>query len=256
MTTIQLTDQDRRRLADLGVELGRSITRVSERCAFEAPCVVAGQIGPSFEIAVGAFSYTQGGLFSRVRIGRYCSIAPEVSMGAASHPTAWLSTSPFQYRKDWRGWGTLAENVYGEADASWNPRSFSTVPRSTNIGDDVWIGQRAVVLPGVNVGSGAVIGAHSVVTRDVPPFSVVAGAPARVIRYRFPEQTIERLIKSDWCSYAPWHMKNIKFDDINQALDQIEDLHGSGTPKWNPGWKTVTDLDNPLDEAAVISGSQ
>lgn len=118
-------------------------------------------------------------------IGQFCSIANQVAIGGGRHPVDWVGTSPVFYE----GRDSIA-------------RKFSTFPRPspprTRIGNDVWIGYRAIIMQGVTIGDGAVVGAGSVVTRDVPPYAIVGGSPARLIRYRFDQPLREALLESRW----------------------------------------------------------
>jgi virginiamycin A acetyltransferase len=127
----------------------------------------------------------------RLRIGRYCAIATGAMfvMNGGNHRTAGISTFPFPIFESWRGkWD-------GEFDF---PSRGDTV-----IGNDVWIGHDALVMPGVTVGDGAIIATRSVVTRDVPPYAIVGGNPARVIRTRFDETTVARLLHIAWWDWSP-----------------------------------------------------
>lgn len=122
---------------------------------------------------------------SATDIGHFCSIANQVVIGGGRHPVEWAGMSPVFYE--------------GRDSVT---KKFSTFerpePMRTSIGSDVWIGYRAIIMQGVTVGHGAVVGAGSVVTRDVPPYAIVAGSPARLIRYRFEEQLREALLASRW----------------------------------------------------------
>lgn len=123
-----------------------------------------------------------------VDVGAYCSIADSVYIGGREHPTDWVSTSP------------VFENVGHSGVSKRFARLEVPRPRRTVIGNDVWIGHAAVIKAGVHVGDGAVIGAASVVTKDVPPYAIVAGNPARVVRYRFDEHIIAELLRTHWWS--------------------------------------------------------
>lgn len=124
----------------------------------------------------------------RLRIGRFTAIAPGVTilMPGGNHPMSGPSTYPF--------------TMFG---GEWMERTLDTFlaieqPGDTVIGNDVWIGREAMILPGVAIGDGAVIGARSVVTKDVAPYAIVAGNPARTIRTRFPDDEIELLLRIRW----------------------------------------------------------
>lgn len=151
---------------------------------------------------------------SNTTIGRYCSIADRVRIGAANHPTDWLSTNPFQYWQ-WEG----DEGKCPERYLKFNP-----VEKLCTIGNDVWIAASVFILPGVTVGDGAIIGAHSVVTKDVPPYAIVGGAPAKIIRYRFDEPTIQELLDLKWWELPreALYQNKVQFNDIRTAIKQIK----------------------------------
>jgi acetyltransferase-like isoleucine patch superfamily enzyme len=120
----------------------------------------------------------------KVVIGSFCSIAPGVQiLSGGIHPTDWVASYPFRSR-----WGM--EGAYSDG----MPQSRGEVV----IGSDVWLGTDAVLLSGVTIGHGSIIAARSVVTRDVPPYSVAAGCPARVLRQRFPPQVVDALLRIAW----------------------------------------------------------
>ena len=92
-----------------------------------------------------------------------------------------------------------------------------------HIGHDVWIGYGAIIMDGVTIGTGAVVAAAAVVTKDVPPYAIVAGVPARIIRYRFDDDTIRRLLESRWWDFPEEFIATrLKFDDVKQCLDVLE----------------------------------
>jgi virginiamycin A acetyltransferase len=124
----------------------------------------------------------------RLIIGRFTAIAAGVRfvMNGANHATSGLSTYPFQ--------------IFGHGwEEGFDPASLADGFRGdTIVGNDVWIGMEAVILPGSRIGDGAIVGARAVVSGTVPPYSVVVGNPARVVRLRFDEKTISRLLAIGW----------------------------------------------------------
>lgn len=146
-------------------------------------------------------------------IGRCCDISWFVTIGADSHPFDRISGSAafFQSRFD-----LCKEDI-----------SKGMVPR-TKIGNDVWIGCHAIIKAGVEVGNGAIIGAGSIVTKDVPPYAIVAGNPARILRYRFDEETIEQLLQISWWDKSDDFIRE-RIECFQQPLTQdvIEKLQNS-----------------------------
>jgi acetyltransferase-like isoleucine patch superfamily enzyme len=120
-------------------------------------------------------------------VGAFCSIASRVSIGGATHPIEFVSTSPvFLSHKD-------------SVRAKFAGHHYLPEIR-TKIGNDVWIGEGAYVKAGVSIGDGSVVGMGAVVTRNVAPYSIVAGNPARLIRMRFEQHIIDSLLKMQWWS--------------------------------------------------------
>lgn len=127
-------------------------------------------------------------------IGKYCSIGSGtvfIMAGNQGHRTEWISTFPFYFQA----------NIFKEAK---NPSQKSG---DTHIGDDVWIGSEAMILPGITIGSGAIIAARSMVSKDVPAYAVVGGNPAKVIKYRFNVSEIEGLLKLKWWDWSEEKVK-------------------------------------------------
>ena len=128
----------------------------------------------------------------RLIIGKFCSIAcgAKFLFNSANHRIASLSTYTFPLF--FEEWGLEKENVA----QAWDQKG------DIIIGNDVWIGYEAVILPGVTIGDGAVIGCRAVVTKDVPPYTIVGGVPAKPIRKRFDEETIKELQKIKWWDWT------------------------------------------------------
>ena len=128
-------------------------------------------------------------------IGAYCSIGPECLIGGMGrHPTDHFSMSPVTFSRS-----SPLIPTFGGVTSTIEFDELLPV----SIGADVWIGARAIVLDGVSIGHGAVIGANTVVARDVPPYAIVYGSPSRVQRYRFPSETIDTLLATQWWLQAP-----------------------------------------------------
>lgn len=139
---------------------------------------------------IGRYSYVADHCWIiKAEIGNFCSIANNVMIGGGRHPVDFVSTSPVFYSR---------HNVLNKCFAEVQfPEYIKTV-----IGNDVWIGSNAFVKGGVIIGNGAIIGAHSVVTKDVEPYSIVAGNPATVIRKRFDNDVIKILEATKWWEYT------------------------------------------------------
>lgn len=146
------------------------------------------------------------------RVGSFCSIADRVCVGLATHPISWVSTSPAFHR----GRGSVPKTLAAlDYDAS---------PACTQIGNDVWIGEGVFIKAGITVGNGAVIGMGSVVTHDVPPYAVVAGNPAKIIKMRFSKEIIQSLEASKWWELSIAQLKEYAplFDAPEKFLREIE----------------------------------
>jgi len=166
-------------------------------------------------------SYTYGGLNvyacnsqNDLRIGSWCSIGPNVTfLLNIEHVTDSLSTYPFKVK------------VLAETDYEAGTKGGITV------GDDVWIGYGATILDGVTIGQGAIIGACAVVVKDVPPYAIVGGVPARVIRYRYGANVVELMKQIDWGvidnEFVRGHVdllyrRPITEDDVRALLGELE----------------------------------
>lgn len=170
-------------------------------------------------VFVGRFTYGNPQFMlwddsEHIRIGSFCSIADEVVIfGGGEHRTDWVTTFPLRI-------------AFGDplAGKDGHPASKG----ETRIGNDVWIGFRAMVLSGVNIGDGAVIGAGAVVAADVPPYAIVGGNPAKVIRYRFSPKEIQKLLELRWWE---WDVNKIKTNAPLLCSTNIEKLINDHEPE-------------------------
>lgn len=210
-----------------GIRLGKGAV-----VEYEAPINLMGAIKVRHPIRIGCYTYIVGPsrLGSVPSIGRYCSIAPGVTIGPYDHPTDWLSTSPFQYSKskfefsDWhRGFKFQRRK-----------RIFDDQSNKVTIGNDVWIGSGVVVLNGVTIGDGAIVAAGSVVTKSVPPYAIVGGVPAKVIRMRFAEPIIEKMMAIRWWRFDARVLSGLPFDVPLKALDMLQAQIDAGEAKVRP----------------------
>lgn len=171
------------------------------------------------DVTVGDFSYFERhgeGIYAD--IGRFCSIAANSRINALEHPMERLTTHKVSYRP----------NEYFRLiglDGEFRARRQG---KRVSIGHDVWIGHGAVVMPGISIGHGAVIGANAVVTRNVEPYMIVGGSPARVIRPRFSADIVERLLALSWWDWPVDRIyeaiPDIQTFDIADFLDKYETM--------------------------------
>lgn len=160
------------------------------------------------QYAIGDFTYgiptiMHWGEMATLKIGKFCSIAKDVTIFlGGNHRTDWVSTYPFN---------VLNELFPNARDITGHPGTKGDVI----IDNDVWIGWGATILSGVTIGNGAVVAAKAVVTKDVPPYAVVAGNPAQIVKYRFSTETINSLQKIQW-----W---NWPIEKINKNISKICD---------------------------------
>lgn len=161
---------------------------------------------------IGRYTYIKSGSsLVNTKVGSFCSIASGCSVGGASHPTNWMSTSPVFHS---------GRNVF--------LKNFSSHPfnpyKQTIIGNDVWIGLRVIVKAGVKIGDGAVIGMGSIVTKDIPPYEIWAGNPAKKIKDRFDDDTKEKLLRLKWWELDEKALKDLakNANDVSKLLKETE----------------------------------
>ncbi|MDO5573761.1 MAG: CatB-related O-acetyltransferase [bacterium] len=159
---------------------------------------------------------------SEAKIGRYCSIAPNVEIVIGQHPVKekFVSThAAFYSARETLGYTYRNETVFEE-------QKYLVDSYQVMIGNDVWIASDVRILAGVTIGDGAIIGACSLVTRDVEPYGIYVGIPAKKIGYRFDEDTVEKLKKIKWWEHdEAWMRKHVtEFDDVDSFVTNYQNL--------------------------------
>ena len=150
-------------------------------------------------------------LVQNTNIGEFCSVSDNCNIGMPSHPITFVSTSPVFL---------ASKNLLKKNFSKHNFDSY----KKTNIGNDVWIGSDVLIKAGITVGDGAIIGAGSILTHDVPPYEIWAGNPAKMIKKRFDDDTVSKLLETKWWM---WEDKKIKqyadlFDSPQKLFDELK----------------------------------
>lgn len=189
--------------------------RVSRSASLELP-VCVGKLSTLKHASVGRYSYLSYEVrIHDAHIGRYCSIAPQVVIGGlGKHPTNHFSTSPITYSPD-----HVISRLMGSSGTDLKFEETAT----THIGHDVWIGTRAIITDGVRIGNGAIIGANTVVTKDVPPYGIYYGSPPECHRFRFAADIIAKLLETEWWDASPEEIQDHELIDLIGGLEARKD---------------------------------
>ena len=240
---LNVTRSSLRRIRNaLGVQFELGKYKICPYVSLEPPCQISQAADLRGVFSIGAFSSISptdgiGHFLHNVSIGRYCSIAAGVWVAPHEHPVSWLTTNAMSYIKAGAfGW---AEKHLGRPFPAAGNCNYS---RNVKIGNDVWIGRGAFVKGGVTIGDGAVVAAHAVVTKDVPPYAIVGGVPAKVIRYRFDEETIKELLELKWWNYDLADFGQLDWSDVPRCIACMKDRVSAGLKPLPDAVVTADDL--------------
>ena len=197
----------------VAVEFGADISPDS---TIESPAHI--NSGSYFSGMLGRGSYICSACRITAQVGRFCSIAHGVVVLSARHPykVPYVSTSPVFVG------GLNLLNIKVPTEEVFRPHKYATSKYPVVIGNDCWIGQNALLIDGITIGDGAVVLAGAVVTKDVPPYAVVGGIPAKVISYRYDDETIAFLLKIKWWSQDVSWLK--EHSDAMRDIDKLKRL--------------------------------
>lgn len=186
---------------------------------------------PGLIMSLGAMTHVVegGGDLLHMKTGRYCSIARNVSVANGNHPMHAVTTNPFHYHQYY------LDNMPEDLRYTGAQQPFTRSYGMVTVGHDVWIGANALFKGGITVGHGAVVAMGSVVTKDIPPYAIVGGNPAKIIRYRFPHEIIQGFLECEWWSFHPQGFKHLNMNNPEEFLREFWRLKESGDLEvWRP----------------------
>lgn len=215
----------------LGIEFETGKQKIVDGVYMEVPCILSRSVDLGLPFKVGAFTFIAptdgiGKFLHNVTIGRYCCLAAGTWIAPQNHPVDWLTSN---------------SRVYGNGLFHWFKRKDGKVvkplfydhTKPVEIGNDVWIGHGAFVKGGVKIGDGAIVAAHAAVTKDVPPYAIVGGVPAKVIRYRFDQETINELLELKWWDYDLAEFGELDWSDVKGCIKTIREKISAGAKPYS-----------------------
>ena len=182
---------------------------------------------------VGAFTFSRSSLNTNFYVGRYCSIAKGLSVLGFRHPYERISSSGFTYGARFRIFkDSISDFSESRGDSKkFIPVKFDLGNQKILIGNDVWIGSNVTLKPGITIGDGAIIAANSLVTKDIPSFSIWGGVPAKLIKFRFPQNTINHIMNVRWFDYAFPDFYDMNILDPDIFCEQLSEKVANGSIK-------------------------
>ena len=192
-------------------------------------------INGSFLFSMGSFSFTRSVFPINTVIGRYCSIGARVSVMGIDHPISRFTTANITYDRQ----AITNAQFFKDHPEIENFQVNNQEPKNTlsaTIGNDVWIGEDVTIARGVSIGDGAILASKALVTKDVPPYAIVGGVPAKIIRFRFPQNAIDRLVQLKWWNYEVQSILSASADiPIEEFVEMVENAVERGNAKqYNP----------------------
>lgn len=175
----------------------------------------------------GSFSYSHSMLPEGFEMGRYCSLSSGLRFLDSTHPLHMVTSSAITFRPNNRLFQPYITPGLAAFAETFDVRGGKAFP---SLGHDVWIGADVTLAMGIHIGTGAVVASNSVVTRDVPPYAMVAGVPATIKKPRFPDELAARLLASEWWTLDPAFVFNAEFAEPARLCDRIEKERASLAP--------------------------
>ncbi|MGF1774962.1 CatB-related O-acetyltransferase [Vibrio wakamikoensis] len=223
--------------------LGKTINVKNKVIAEEYSRIPEVALSWNEKVEIGAFSYVvQGCMLEGCIIGRFCSIATGTRIMSDGHPLDRITTSTITY----------GENVFNIVKKDFDVEIIQnrTIPKAKNtiIGHDVWIGENSTIKRGVTIGTGSIVAANSLVVKDVPPYAVVGGNPAKIIKFRFDETKIQQLLKSKWWDLHPKSFSALDLTNIDLFLTNQRKFECADYKKYDIAEIMKECLDNDLGQ--------